>query len=63
VLSRFVAQPNGKKGEDAIDTLVSQISSKELATLTRKLETLPFVRDVDVVRRTVTSRSDRVGIG
>ena len=61
-VKRFVAQPNGKKGEDAIDTLVSHVSSKEMAILTHKLEALPFVREVDVIRRTVTSRSDPVSV-
>jgi len=59
-IKRFIAQPNGKKGEDSIDALISQISPKEMATFTQKLEVLSFVRHVDVIRRTVASRSDPI---
>jgi putative Mg2+ transporter-C (MgtC) family protein len=60
-VKRFVAQPNGKKGEDAVDTLISQISSTQVAAFSQKLETLPFVRDVKAVRRTAASRSESIG--
>jgi putative Mg2+ transporter-C (MgtC) family protein len=59
-VKRFVAQPNGKKGEDAVDTLISQISSNQVATFSQKLEALPFVRHVESARRTVTSRRDQI---
>ena len=57
-MKQFIVQPNGKKGEDAIDVLVSQISSDKMAALTQRLEALPFVRHVNVVRRTMMSRSE-----
>ena len=57
-MKRFIVQPNGKKGEDAIDVLVSQISLDKMAALTQRLEALPFVRHVNVVRRTMMSRSE-----
>jgi putative Mg2+ transporter-C (MgtC) family protein len=60
---RFVAQPNGKKGEDAIDTVISQVSSKQMTAFANKLKALPFVLRVDAIRRTVASRSDAGGLG
>ena len=46
-MKRFITQGSSKKNdEEAVQTLISQISSDEAAGFGRKLEALAFVRTV-----------------
>ena len=52
-VKRFIAQGIDKKrGEEAVHALITQISSKDAASFSQKLEALSFVHAVKLANRT-----------